>query len=351
MASLKAARCAMTPGLRQFVGFSSARPLTASLRPHLIPKQTIGARNFSVGAFVNSSVEATAQAVVSLHSMNATGNWTGTIVFSALIVALARMPLQMVARRIIRQQRRVPPFEYAWRHEVQGTRLSRSIQVAQIRKRLLKERGCQDWKTWAPALGVPVWYLMSEALRRLCGSHGGILSLLTGNYKDNETSASVASASVSEQASTAASSSTEAVSSSLDSLSSVAEEMANGGILWFTDLTVADPTLLLPVMLMGTLGWSMFPTGKMRNHVFDIGKSQEFMPPGLKWRVRLRRGLLVTAILIPAVCLNLPAGIFVYWISSMLFGQISGKIMEKLYGKEHVFQPAPVTERFSLRSW
>ncbi|KAL2882513.1 hypothetical protein SGCOL_002254 [Colletotrichum sp. CLE4] len=355
MASLRAARCAITPGLRQSVGFSSARPLTASLRPQLTsrmarsPQQIIGVRNFSLGGFVNSSVEATSQAIVSLHSMNATGNWTGTIVFSALLIALCRAPLQYYARRIIQEQGVIAPFISAWNWELNGTRLSKAIQLAQIRKRMLKERGCQNWKTWAPALGMPMWYLMSESLRRLCGANGGVLSLLTGNYKNQEASTDVASAPVSEQASTAVSPSTDAVSSSLDSISSVAEGMSNGGLLWFTDLTVADPTILLPAMLMGTLGWSFFPRGEMRKLVFNLSSSEQYMPPGMKWRIRFQRGLLLTAILIPALCVNLPAGIFVYWISSMFFSQISSKIMERVFGKYVPWKPSPRSERFHLR--
>ncbi|KAF4777064.1 hypothetical protein HER10_EVM0011191 [Colletotrichum scovillei] len=355
MASLRAARCAITPGLRQSIGFSSARPLTASLRPHLVsrtarsPQRAIGARDFSLGGLVNSSVEATSQVVVSLHSMNATGNWTGTIVFSALLISLCRAPLQYYARRVVERQGEIAPFMAAWSREIRGTRLSRAMQLAKVRKRMLKELGAQNWKTWAPALGLPVWYLMSESLRRLCGANSGILSLLTGNYKNQEASAGVASTSVSEQASTAASSSADAVSSNLDSLSYVAEGMANGGVLWFTDLTVADPTILLPAMLMGTLGWLTMPKGEMRKYVFNLSTAEQNVPPGLRWRIRLQRGLLLTAILIPALCVNLPAGIFVYWISSMIFSQISVKIMDKVRGKHDPWKPSPHYERLHLR--
>ncbi|GKT49973.1 mitochondrial inner membrane protein oxa1-1 [Colletotrichum spaethianum] len=350
MASLKAARCAIVPGLRQPLGLSTANSLSQSafLRPTLRPmaphsiQRTTGARNISMGAYVENSVQATGEALIWLNSLGSTGHWGTTIIFAAFAVAVVRTPLQMIAKHIVNKQTETMPLLNAWRFQFRANRLSGALQLARTRKRLLKERGCQDWKAWAPALGIPIWFLMSETLRRLCGARGGWLSLLSGNYKDTtQPAVGAAAASVPEQASTALSSSVEAVSNGLQSLGSTVEAgMANGGMLWFTDLTVADPTMALPGILMLTMGYTMFPKQEeMRKLVFDFGNSQAYMTPGLKWRVRLQRGLLVSAILVPALCSNLPAGLFVYWIASMAFTQVSGKVVDRVFPKPHTVQP------------
>ncbi|GKT57130.1 mitochondrial export translocase Oxa2 [Colletotrichum tofieldiae] len=307
-----------------------------------------------MGAYVESSVQATGEALIWLNSCSS-GHWGTTIIFAAFAVAVARTPLQMIAKHIVNKQAEAMPLLNAWKFQFRANRLSEALQLARTRKRLLRERGCQDWKAWAPALGIPIWFLMSETLRRLCGARGGWLSLLSGNYKDTAQSttdavAAAAAASLPEQASTTLSSSVEAVSDGLQSLSSTVEAgMANGGMLWFTDLTVADPTMALPGILMLTMGYTMFPKQEeMRKLVFDFGNSQAYMTPGLKWRVRLQRGLLVSAVIVPALCSNLPAGLFVYWIASMAFTQVSGKVVDRVFPKPHVIQPCRTREPIIL---
>ncbi|WYZ37332.1 hypothetical protein EsH8_II_000838 [Colletotrichum jinshuiense] len=294
----------------------------------------------------------TQDALIWANSIGFTHHWGSTIIFAALAVAIVRTPLQMVAKKIVNKQAEATPLISAWRFQVHASRLKEALQLARIRKRILKERGCQDWKTWAPALGIPIWFFMSEALRRLCGARGGWLSLMTGNYRETAKPTMDAASSVSEQASVALSSSVEAVSNGIQSLSSAVETgLANGGMLWFTDLTVADPTMLLPVGLMGTMLWSMFPRNKeMRKLVFDIGNSQAYMAPGLKWRVRLSRGLLVMSVVVPAACCNLPAGLFLYWISSMMFTQLSGRFVDMALKNPRVIKPCDKRESWILRS-
>ncbi|KAK1596104.1 membrane insertase OXA1/ALB3/YidC [Colletotrichum navitas] len=294
-----------------------------------------------MGAYVESSVQATGEALIWLNSFSFAGNWGTTILFAAFAVAVVRAPLQMITKHIVNKQAEAMPLLNAWRFQLHSNRLSDALQLARTRKRLFKERGCQNWKAWAPALGIPIWFLMSETLRRLCGARGGWLSLLSGNYKDAAQPAADAAASLSEQASAPLSSSVQAVSDGLQSLGSTVEAgMANGGMLWFTDLTVADPTMALPGMLMLTMGYAMFPRQEeMRKLVFDLGNSQVYMTPGLKWRVRLQRGLLVSAILVPALCSNLPAGLFLYWIASMAFSQVSGKVVDVVFPKPRAVQP------------
>ncbi|KAK2001867.1 hypothetical protein LX36DRAFT_569419 [Colletotrichum falcatum] len=302
-----------------------------------------------MGAYVESSIQATGEALIWLNSL--TGHWGTTIVFAAFAVAVVRTPLQMITKQILNKQIEAMPLVNAWALQLpRSDRLSEALQLARTRKRLFKERGCQNWKAWAPALGIPIWLLMSETLRRLCGARGGWLSLLSGDYKDPAQPTADAAASLSEQMSPPLSPSLQTISDGLQSLGSTVEAgMANSGWLWFTDLTVADPTMALPGILMLTMGYAMWPRQKeMRNIVFDLGNSKLYMTPGLKWRVRLQRGLLVSAVLVPAVCCNLPAGLFLYWIASMTFSQVSGRVVDVVLPKPRAVQPCQRRERVVL---
>ncbi|KAJ0169078.1 hypothetical protein CTA2_5 [Colletotrichum tanaceti] len=363
MASLRAARYAFAPGLRQPLGFSAAsslsrsasrRPILSSMAP-VVSQRPRGVRNLTMGAFVEGSIHATGNALIWLNSLH--GHWGITIIFAAFTVAIIRTPLQMFAKRTVNKQVEIVPMLNAWRFQLHSTnKLKETLEMARARNRILKDRGYQDWKAWAPLLGIPFWFLMSETLRRLCGAHGGWLSLLSGNSRNKARGTTVpatdAGASVSEQASTALSSPVEAVSNGLQSLSSTAEAgMANGGMLWFTDLTVADPTMVLPGMLMLTMGYAVFPKqNDMRQLVFDFGGYPAYATPGLIWRVRLQRALLVSALLVPTFCARLPAGVFVYWISSMVFGQVSSRVVDNMLPRPDPIKPCRKVERFVITS-
>lgn len=72
-----------------------------------------------------------------------------------------------------------------------------------------------------------------------------------------------------------------------------------GGILWFTDLTAADPYLILPILSAVTMLLSMEITNKS-------------MEPQQRWLMR------IMPIGITIFLWRFPAGLFVYWITSNL---------------------------------
>ncbi|OLN92040.1 Mitochondrial inner membrane protein oxa1-1 [Colletotrichum chlorophyti] len=360
MASLRVARHAFAPSNRQPLGLAAASPYSASLRPHPISatpqafrrNNDVSARSFHVYPYIDSAINSTCDGLIWLNSLSAAPHWGSTIVAAALGVALIRVPLHLSSKYIANRQAESTPLISAWRHMISADRLSAALQLARIRKRIAKERGCQDWKAYGPVLGIPAWFLMSESLRRLLGAGGGWLSLLTSGNKKNTESAGEAAKSVSEYASTAWSSSTDVVSKHAQQLSDAVEAMTSGGFLWFTDLTVADPTMFgLPLILAGTMSYSFWPKDKyMRELVFDTQGATEYLPPAVKWRVRLTRALLCTGVVVPALCVQLPAGLFLYWITSMWFNTFFSKIIDKSYKSPNIIKPCKNYERRTLRS-
>lgn len=81
-----------------------------------------------------------------------------------------------------------------------------------------------------------------------------------------------------------------------------------GGILWFTDLTVADPYLILPILSAVTMLASMEITNKS-------------MEPQQRWLMR------ILPIGITVFLWRFPAGLFVYWITSNLVTLIQNYVI------------------------
>ena len=74
---------------------------------------------------------------------------------------------------------------------------------------------------------------------------------------------------------------------------------SSGGILWFKDLTVADPTYLLPIISAVT----MFAASEITAKNLD---------PQQRWMMR------ILPIVFVVFLINFPAGLFMYWITSNL---------------------------------
>jgi YidC/Oxa1 family membrane protein insertase len=97
----------------------------------------------------------------------------------------------------------------------------------------------------------------------------------------------------------------------LRSMSQTVPSFAEGGLAWFTDLSVADPTLILPVI-----------SAVLQLLVFEIGNLRRFQPPGsqisgaqtlVKW---VMRTFAFGSIIITR---SFPAALFLYWIPSNIF--------------------------------
>jgi YidC/Oxa1 family membrane protein insertase len=84
--------------------------------------------------------------------------------------------------------------------------------------------------------------------------------------------------------------------------------LAEGGALWFTDLTVADPTYALPCLASATF---------LLTIEAGAADGMEGQPDKLKSRMKnVMRGV---AVVIVPFTLNLPAAVFMYWTASNLF--------------------------------
>lgn len=313
-----------------------------------------GTRALHVPAVVESSVQTTCQLISDLHAVTHTP-WFVTIPLVAVAVNAAfRLPFTVYAHKVAQRRLKLTSLLTAWaiRHkrdvdrDVGAGRLARDKGEAEHLKRqrktlrrLFREFDVQTWKTQGGLLSLPFWLLAIESLRRLCGGPRGLLGQLLGEKaQDAETGAGAErTASLSLEDLPAAG---EAVSQTAASpLSSLADPtLATEGCLWFPDLMVSDPYHILPFVLSAAMVANMIPdTDAGRRALFGLedrsaapGNRQAATNTALALsNLRLRRALLLLGAAIGPVTAALPAGLHLYWISSVSATYLSGKVVKR----------------------
>ncbi|XP_037358923.1 mitochondrial inner membrane protein OXA1L isoform X1 [Talpa occidentalis] len=90
-------------------------------------------------------------------------------------------------------------------------------------------------------------------------------------------------------------------------------EMANlpvpslqtGGLLWFQDLTLSDPTYILPLVVTATM-WG----------VLELGAETGMQSSDIQW---MRNFIRVMPLAVLPITIHFPTAVFVYWLSSNVF--------------------------------
>jgi len=93
------------------------------------------------------------------------------------------------------------------------------------------------------------------------------------------------------------------------------ESMKSGGILWFTDLTLADPTCVLPVLTASTLFLQLY--------LGADGINLNTMPPFMK---KLMYAMPLISV---PVMLQFPAALNVYWMTNNIISLVQATAMRK----------------------
>ena len=147
--------------------------------------------------------------------------------------------------------------------------------LPEIRSRL----GAPSWKGWAGWAGIPIWLGMTETIGRMCGSEGNLLTFYFKREKGD------VAAEVGDSA-----------------LALVDPSLAAEGALWFSDLTVMDPYLILPIIYSATLVANV-------NHAIKHDKRSA--APSMNWDAF--RPLVVVFGIATSF---MPSALLLYWISS-----------------------------------
>lgn len=118
--------------------------------------------------------------------------------------------------------------------------------------------------------------------------------------------------------------------------------MATGGCLWFPDLMVADPYNILPVALSTIFFVNVMPKSLAGwRRVLGVDSTPvSALDPVEKWRLRLRRAMLLFSVAVGPLSMGLPAAIHLYWISSAVLGILQTNIVSWLMPLPKIAPPA-----------
>lgn len=243
--------------------------------------------------------------IAGLHSVTGLP-WVLSLPLTGLLVRLIFItPLQLYSQRQIERQLALQPLIHAWSHVIQRRVLSqhgakgedfyRTMVTAEVPKKtkeLHKSLSVRGFGSMAPLLQFPIWLLFIETIRKMCGTHEGLLGLAARPFNESEADTANGAAST--------------VGFNVVPLE---PSMATEGALWFSDLLVPDPLLILPIVLSA----SMFAN-------ISYQEKQSMKRDGLrsKWNQRLSRILKLVALAVVPLTLNVPSAMLVYWSSSAL---------------------------------
>lgn len=294
-----------------------ARPGAPSLaRASSLPSTR---RHFSLGENFAALSTYTAEGIAQVHQAGMP--WYVTIPLIAAGVNFScRLPLQWYHRILQIRRRKVAPFVDAWasRHNQEvlrdpaftGETLSTREQLARLRKsrgRIYKTFHCQYWKSLVPFLGSIPFITVSDALRRLSG--------VTPPHTLLDPS------------------------------------IAEGGLAWFTDLTLRDPYLLLPAACSIALGASIYRgldpktifgsvtntsrPARLENRVFDMIRRVSLFLPSF-----------------PLLIFYNPAAMFLYWLTTFSLTHVNYFILDQfLPFPQRTLQPPAKDQVKLVKPW
>ncbi|KJZ80163.1 hypothetical protein HIM_00013 [Hirsutella minnesotensis 3608] len=317
----------------------------ARARPSLLQASFVdairGRRQLHLSS-IGDGITWTAESLSSIHAAGVP--WLVTIPLVAVGVNFTlRLPVQYYLRQLAFKRKELEPLVKAWVIRHRNETLFRDefraearwrLRVARLtglsQKRIYKSWGCQRWKSSLVLLSFAPLIVISESLRRLCGAPLGMITRHFGLGSSGPEAAS--------------------------SLSAWADRsLADGGVLWFVDLTAADPYMALPTICTLLLAYQVkqnMSLAQMRNYL-SLDLTKKNLTVTARLQESLGRFILVTPLL-PLLFSNLPSAIFVYWASSSALNLVNASILDRLLTrpttklKSLALRDRPLLPRFLL---
>ena len=316
---------------------ASCRPNSYSHRHSLYMKSSKGppflGRAFHASSprlFLDECVNATHTVITGIHSFTGLP-WAATLPLVAVLVRLTITgPIAVYGHTISKRRREIFPLLYAWRatitrnvmrtHKAEGPVACERIIERQARETgagIRKRMGVQYWKSSLTWIQLPTFLLFIETIRNMCNADSGLLGLFMSAPRKDVTSGGDADQ---------------------PHVNPYFEPtLATEGALWFPDLLVPDPMLILPFTLSATLFASIL--------FHERGIRATGVPLGV-WQIRLQRTVKILALVIGPATLGMPSGIMIYWISSSLCVLAQNVFLEWYIPSTLAIQPCKPKRRF-----
>lgn len=279
-------------------------------------------------------------ALTGLHSVTGL-SWAATLPCTALIIRVFILsPISIYTHKIRERRRPLRPLVLAWAHVIarkvlqehgkEGPIVFRKIAVKQssaMGKEIAKRHGAQMWKLFLPIVQLPVFLVMVETLRKMCGMPRGLLGLFSGWYSKSD------EATLEHGVEGLAGDTLQPSTISFDqadqsAVISFEQSFATEGALWFPDLLAPDPLLILPFALSGAMFLNVY-----YHSILVKGETQS------RWQVRLQNILKIMALAVGPLTFQIPSGILVYWVSSSLCAMGSTMVLEAYLPRAPPFKP------------
>ena len=261
-------------------------------------------RNFAAGT-LSAATTWTAEAICSVHQAGLP--WYLTIPLVAVGVNFTmRLPLQWYSMSVPAKQKELVPILRLWQFERmrRASEQPPSLDPSEVRKlqaktrrRLFRDFGCQTWKTYTPLLTTIPFYIISVSLRRIAG---------------------------------AGSSTTSAPGTLLD------PSIVEGGLAWFTDLSVHDPYFILPMMCSGLLAANVWRGLDFKEVFKGFFKGESLSLASDSPDVVLRKGgqrLLLFVPLLPVFFAYSPSAMLLYWVTTFGLTNVNRSILNRVQAK------------------
>jgi mitochondrial inner membrane protein COX18 len=265
--------------------------------------------------------------------------WLVTLPLVALLVrCCVGVPIAIGAHIARERSIRAVPILHAWREILQRRTFKQYHQLGpsachriflreffKKRAEVYRRLRASPWRPlWLQLCQFPAWLLVIDTIRRMCGTHEGLLGLAMKSVKT-----AVAEEGEASPARQAASLPDMPVAG--DDAVPVIQSLATEGGLWFPNLLLPDPMLLLPFMLSASVFANIF-VQESRLHATGAERG--------KWSLRFSRSMKLLALAIGPLTIQLPAAMHVYWLSSSLSGVFQNNILDK-----YLQSTKPITRR------
>lgn len=234
--------------------------------------------------------------------------WAYTLPLAALTIRTTLvLPLVVYGRRANQKQMALSPLVTSWTHQLRrqtmaevghlGPVAAERTLLKKMRKKrseIYKRWDCGLWKNYLSFFQLPVWLVAIEAVRKMCGKEVGLLGMITRSI-------------------TGGSDAPEGAAAALESGKELS--LATEGALWFPDLIVPDPHLILPFMLSGVIFANLYNSTSKNPTVFQK---------------RFMNAMKLVALAIGPLTLHVPSAMLIYWISSSSIALGQSLMLEKL---------------------
>jgi len=246
--------------------------------------------------------------IIGLHDLTGLP-WAASIPLTGLALGvLVRLPISLYIESIMMRQNELVPHVAKYQLDLQKKIMQDKKNTGKdarykawlvhkdlmaYYKQLSKEKRIEHWRTWVILLKFPIWLMVMDCLRSMTGTQEGFLALIRRSFSGRQGLEQTLN----------------------DSVVHLEPSFATEGALWFPNLSLPDPSLILPFVVSGSIfAVSYSGIGYIRwRGIF--GYRSPYAARLNVWGDRIRN--FMTLAVGPAT-LQFPSAMLLFWISSNL---------------------------------